>query len=100
MSTKCTAEISKINVGGDEVLVMPGEVLLRDGKVIQAVSSIADSINLESDFGALKSVALYPVKRPLEMDFISIDTFINAAPCFPPHSTVMLKGSIENVWMN
>ena len=35
------------------VLVVPGEVLLRDGKVIQAESSIVDSINLESDFGAL-----------------------------------------------
>ena len=38
-----------------------------NGKVIQAVP-VVDSINLESDFGALKSVALYPVKRPLELD--------------------------------
>ena len=49
----------------------------------------------KSDFGALKSVALYPVKRPLEWDFTFIDRFYNIAPCFPPHSTVMLKGSIR-----
>ena len=97
MSTKCTAEISKINVGGDEVLDVSQQIVKKesDGKVIQAVSSIVDSIDLESDFGALKSVALYPVKRPLEWDFTFIDRFYNIAPCFPPHSTVMLKGSIR-----
>ena len=52
---------------------------------------VVDSINLESDFGALKSVALYPVKRPLDLDF----TFSAKAPCFPPHSTVMLKGNMR-----